>query len=88
MLVVTSAISNLIREGKTFRINSAIQTGRKFGMVLLDDSLFALWKNGLCDENDVIIRSNQPGELRVRIERAKRGIFDDDEDDEDDEFED
>ena len=88
MLVVTSAISNLIREGKTFRINSAIQTGRKFGMVLLDDSLFALWKNGLCDENDVIIRSNQPGELRVRIERAKRGIFDDDDDDEGDEFED
>ena len=50
MLVVTSAISNLIREGKTFRINSSIQTGRKFGMILLDDSLFNLWKNGLCEE--------------------------------------
>ncbi len=85
MLVVTSAISNLIREGKTFRINSSIQTGRKFGMVLLDDSLFNLWKNGLCEEYDVITRSNQPGELRIRIERAKRGIFDDDDDDDDDE---
>ena len=39
MLVVTPAIANLIREGKTFRINSSIQTGRKFGMMLLDDSL-------------------------------------------------
>jgi twitching motility protein PilT len=81
MLVVTSAIANLIREGKTFRINSSIQTGRKFGMMLLDDSLFSLWKNGLCEEKDVIQRSNNPGELRVRIERAKRGVFDEDDDD-------
>lgn len=84
MLVVTSAISNLIREGKTFRINSSIQTGRKFGMILLDDSLFNLWKNGLCEERDVIMKSNNPGELRARIERAKKGVFDDDEEDDDD----
>ena len=84
MLVVTSAIANLIREGKTFRINSSIQTGRKFGMMLLDDSLFNLWRNGLCEEKDVITRSNNPGEIRVRIERAKRGLFDDDDDDDDD----
>lgn len=89
MLVVTSAISNLIREGKTFRINSSIQTGRKFGMILLDDSLFNLWKNGLCEEKDVITKSNNPGELRARLERAKKGVFDDDEDDDDDdEFDD
>ena len=87
MLVVTSAISNLIREGKTFRINSSIQTGRKFGMILLDDSLFNLWKNGLCEEKDCITKSNNPGELRARIERAKKGQFDDDAED-DDEFDD
>jgi len=85
-LVVTPAIANLIREGKTFRINSSIQTGRKFGMILLDDSLFNLWKNGICDEKDVMYKSNNPGELRARIERAKRGVFDDsEEEDEDDE---
>ena len=39
MLVVTPAIANLIRENKTFRINSAIQTGAKHGMLLLDDPL-------------------------------------------------
>lgn len=89
MLVVTSAISNLIREGKTFRINSSIQTGRKFGMILLDDSLFNLWRNGLCEEKDVITKSNNPGELRARLERAKKGVFEDDEDDDDDdEFDD
>ncbi|MGB0739280.1 MAG: type IV pilus twitching motility protein PilT [Planctomycetaceae bacterium] len=84
MLVVTPAIANLIREGKTFRINSSIQTGRKFGMMLLDDSLFNLWKNGICEEKDVMYKANNPGELRARIERAKRGVFDEEEDDDDD----
>ncbi len=84
MLVVTSAISNLIREGKTFRINSSIQTGRKFGMILLDDSLFNLWKNGLVEEQTIIMKSNNPGELRARIERAKKGVFEDDDDEDDD----
>ena len=50
MLVVTPAISNLIRENKTYRIDSSIQTGRKHGMILLDDSLFNLWKQGLVEE--------------------------------------
>ena len=84
-LVVTPAIANLIREGKTFRINSSIQTGRKFGMILLDDSLFNLWKNGICDEKDVMYKSNNPGELRARIERAKRGVFDDSDEEDDQE---
>ena len=83
MLVVTPAIANLIREGKTFRINSSIQTGRKYGMQLLDDSLFELWKNDLVEEADVIMKSNNPGELKARIERAKRGEFDEQEEDED-----
>jgi Tfp pilus assembly pilus retraction ATPase PilT len=38
VLVVTPGIANLIRENKTFRINSAIQTGAKFGMNLMDDA--------------------------------------------------
>ncbi|QDT33778.1 type IV pilus twitching motility protein PilT [Thalassoglobus polymorphus] len=84
MLVVTPAISNLIREAKTFRINSSIQTGRKFGMQLLDDALYDLWRKGLCEEKDVIVRSNNPGELRARINNIKQGAEDDeDEDDED-----
>jgi len=83
MLVVTSAIANLIREGKTFRINSSIQTGRKYGMQLLDDALFDLWRKGLCEEEDVVTRSNVPGELQVRISKAKKGMFDEDDEDDD-----
>ena len=59
MLVVTPAISNLIRENKTYRINSSIQTGRKHGMILLDDSLFNLWRQGLVEEEEVMIKSPQ-----------------------------
>jgi twitching motility protein PilT len=86
MLVVTPAIANLIRENKTYRIPSSIQTGKKYGMQLLDDALFNLWKNGLCDEGPVTMKSNNPAELRMRIANAKKGIFDEeggeDEDDE------
>ncbi len=60
MLVVTPAISNLIRENKTYRIDSSIQTGRKHGMILLDDSLFNLWRQGLVEEEEVMDKSRKP----------------------------
>ena len=85
LLVVTPAIANLSREAKTYRINSSIQTGRKYGMQLLDDALYNLWKNGLCEEDDCIMRSNGPGELKARIARAKKGLLDDEPEDEDEE---
>lgn len=85
MLVVTPAIANLIRENKSYRIPSSIQTGKKYGMQLLDDALFNLWKNGLCEERDIIFRSNNPGELKTKLARAKQGIFDEEPDGEDQE---
>jgi twitching motility protein PilT len=91
LLIVTPAIANLIREGKTFRINSSIQTGKKYGMQLLDDALFSLWKNDLCDKEDVIVRAVQPGELKAKIHRAELGMLEEEgeeEDDDDDEWED
>src|ERR1700761_1280896 len=42
-MVNTPAIANLIREAKTFRIDSSIQTGKKFGMQLLDEHLLDLY---------------------------------------------
>src|SRR5207248_10510554 len=44
MMVVTPAIANLIRENKTYRIDSSIQTGARDGMFLMDESLFKLWR--------------------------------------------
>ena len=68
MLVVTPAIANLIRENKTFRINSAIQTGAKFGMQLLDDALFKLWKEQKCHQG----RRAGQGATARRAGRAHR----------------
>ena len=47
IMIATSAIANLIRENKSYRITSAIQTGHKFGMNLLDEHLMALYRKGI-----------------------------------------
>jgi twitching motility protein PilT len=89
MMVVTPAIQNLIRENKVYRIDSSIQTGRKHGMFLLDESLFRLWKEDLCDKEEVLLKSSKPAELAAKIAQAERGLMDDDEDmDEDEDMED
>ena len=67
MMVVTPAIQNLIRENKVYRIDSSIQTGRKHGMFLLDESLFRLWKDGLCEKEEVLLKSSKPAELAAKI---------------------
>ncbi len=46
IMIATPAVQNLIREGKTYRIPSSIQTGKKQGMILLDDALHKLFKEG------------------------------------------
>ena len=79
MLVVTPAVANLIRENKTFRITSTIQTGMKLGMQLLDDHMFKLWRDGIVDKREVLGKANNPEELAAKIARAERGIFEDEE---------
>ncbi|MCH7798635.1 MAG: PilT/PilU family type 4a pilus ATPase [Planctomycetes bacterium] len=69
-LVVTPAISNLIRENKTFRIDSAIQTGKKFGMQLLDDHLWQLYEEGKINAEEMIDKSKDPGDLTEKVHRA------------------
>jgi twitching motility protein PilT len=77
MLVVDSAIANLIRENKTFRITSAIQTGQKKGMQLLDDHMFKLWRKGLVEKEDIMFKAHSPDELRTKIAQVERGMFED-----------
>jgi len=83
MMVMTPAIQNLIRENKSYRIDSSIQTGRKHGMFLLDDSLFKLWRDGLCDKEEVLMRAAKPTDLAAKIAQAERGVYDEDAEDED-----
>ncbi len=56
-LIVTPAVSNLIREGKTFQIPSAMQTGKVHGMGLLNDSLLDLVKKNLVEPRDAYIKA-------------------------------
>ena len=52
ILVVTPAVSNLVREEKTFQIPSAIQTGKKYGMQSLDDAILDLLNKGWIGAED------------------------------------
>ncbi|QQR92000.1 MAG: type IV pilus twitching motility protein PilT [Myxococcales bacterium] len=58
ILITTSAISNLIREGKTFQIPSAMQTGRKLGMRLMNDHLLELVLAKEVAAEEAYIKSN------------------------------
>ena len=52
ILIVTAAISNLIREGKTFQIPSLMQTGKKHGMQMMNDALLDLIRRKLVDPEE------------------------------------
>ncbi len=68
-MVVTPAISNLIRENKTYRIDSSIQTGKKLGMQLLDEHLWNLYDTGQINLEDALEKSRKPGELLEKAEQ-------------------
>ncbi len=72
-LVVTPAIANLIRENKTFRIDSNIQTGKKHGMQLLDDHLWELYNEGMLSLEDVMDVARHPGAMQERLDRTQVG---------------
>ena len=73
-LVVTPAIANLIRENKTFRIDSAIQTGKKFGMQLLDDHLWGLYERGIINAEEMIDKARDASDLTNRIHRIGKSV--------------
>jgi twitching motility protein PilT len=85
MMVVNPAIQNLIRENKVYRIDSTIQTSRKDGMFLLDESLYRLWKDGIVDKEEVLLKTSKPQELAAKIAMAEKGLLDDEEEEEEDE---
>lgn len=88
MMVVTPAIANLIRENKTYRIDSSIQTGRKHGMFLMDDSLFKLWRNGTVEKEECLGKAQKPMELAEKMRMAEEGTLKDDDGDDDDDDDD
>ena len=70
VLIVTPAISNLIREGKTFQINSSMQTGKQHGMVMLNDSLFNLVQQGIVEPRDAYIKAVDKTNFETMLTRG------------------
>ena len=71
-MVTTPAIANLIRENKTYRINSSIQTGKKYGMQLLDDHLFQMYKKGWIAADEVLDKAQHVGEMQEKMDLLRR----------------
>lgn len=72
IMVVTPAIANLMREGKTAQIYSSIQTGSQYGMVTLENALKNLYDNGLVTLEDALSKTSRPDEFK-RLISAKVG---------------
>src|SRR5258706_13271778 len=68
-MYVTPSIQNLIRENKSFRIDSEIQTGKKFGMQLLDDNLWMNFTAGRISAEECIDKSKNPGYMVDKMQK-------------------
>lgn len=70
VMMVTSAIRNLIREQKTEQMILTIQTGGKFGMQTMNQSLAALYQKKQIAYQEAILRSTDPEDLKRLIQRS------------------
>jgi twitching motility protein PilT len=70
VLLCSTGVSNLIREGKTFQIPSLMQTAGSQGMVTLNAALFDLVKRHLVDPKDALAKAVAKSELRQMLVRA------------------
>jgi twitching motility protein PilT len=69
VLLCTSSVSNLIREGKTFQIPSVMQTAKSAGMVTLNDALLDLVKRGIVEPKDAHAKAVAKTEFKAALER-------------------
>jgi twitching motility protein PilT len=52
-------------------------------MFLLDEHLFKLWRTGLVEKEEILLRSSKPSELAAKIANYEKGLYEDEEYDED-----
>jgi len=67
ILVNTTAIGNLIREEKTFQLRGIMQTGKRLGMQLMDDSLLELAKSGRITKEEAVAVSTEQARVRKEL---------------------
>ncbi len=64
VLIATPAVRNLIRESKTHQLPSMMQTGKKYGMQLLDDAIMNLFNKGWISADEAYAKSNDKDQFR------------------------
>lgn len=64
ILIANAAVRNLIRESKTFQLPSMIQTGKKYGMMLLDDAIQELLNKGWISPDEAYMKANDKQRFR------------------------
>jgi len=69
ILMNTPAVANTIRESKTFMLPGIIQTGKKLGMQLMDDSLLDLYSAGVISQDEAYARSEQKALMRSNFRK-------------------
>jgi len=72
IMISTPAIQALIRENKTYRVTSEIQTGAKWGMITLDAHLMALHQAGRINYEDLITKAQDPESIVTKLEETQR----------------
>ena len=68
IMISTPSIQALIRDNKTFRITSDIQTGAKYGMVTLDSNLMVLYEKGLISYENLITIAQDPTSIVAKLQ--------------------
>lgn len=74
VMVATSAIRTLVREGKTHQIYSDIQAGSEHGMISLDQYLIDLLRRRLINYDDAVVKSSNPRDFEHLASRALQGV--------------
>ena len=64
ILIATPAVRNLIREQKTHQLASSMQTGKKYGMQVLDDAIMDLYNKGYVSAEDCYLKANEKQRFR------------------------
>ena len=70
ILVATPAVRNLIREAKTYQIPSMIQTGKQYGMQLLDDAIMKLYQKHWISPEEAYTKANNKALFRHFLKTA------------------
>jgi twitching motility protein PilT len=76
IMIGTPAVRNLIRESKTHQLSSMMQTGKKYGMQLLDDAIMDLYNRGWISADESYTKANDKAKFRPLLKNPPTDFTD------------